>query len=157
GVCGAFHSPGGILKIRRFSVAGAVLAGAALALSACTTPAAEDDTPTTSDPTSSETATDDAPTGEASTVTVGWNQPFYSYNSSTSRGHATANAIVLYITQSGFKYYDADLILPQATSFGKNEKVSDGPRPLKYTINVDSVWSDGAPVDAADMLLYCAA
>jgi peptide/nickel transport system substrate-binding protein len=145
------------LKIRRFSVAGAVLAGAALALSACTTPAAEDDTPTTSDPTSSETATDDAPTGEASTVTVGWNQPFYSYNSSTSHGNATANAIILYMTQAGFNYYDADLNLTQDTSFGTYEKVSDDPLTVKYTINEGVVWSDGAPVDAADMLLYWAA
>src|SRR5690606_24028353 len=149
-----FHSPGGILKIRRFSVAGAVLASAALALSACTTPAPEGDTPTTTEPTASESATEGEPTGDASTVTVGWNQPFYSYNSSSSHGNATANAIILYMTQAGFNYYDADLNLAKDESFGTYEKLSDDPLTVKYTINEGVVWSDGAPVDAADMLLY---
>ncbi|NLF03991.1 MAG: ABC transporter family substrate-binding protein [Actinomycetales bacterium] len=145
------------MKIRRFSVAGAVLASAALVLSACTTPAPEGDTPTTTDPAATESPTDGEPSGEATTVTVGWNQPFYSYNSDTSHGNATANAIILYMTQSGFNYYDADLNLAQDTSFGTYEKLSDDPLTVKYTINEGVVWSDDTPVDAADMLLYWAA
>ena len=144
------------MKIRRFSVAGALLAGAALALTACTTPAAED-TPTTTEPTASESATDGGTTGEASTVTVGWNQPFYSYNSSTDHGNATANAIILYMTQAGFNYYDGDLNLAKDESFGTYEKLQDDPLTVKYTINEGVVWSDDTPVDAADMLLYWAA
>lgn len=144
------------MKIRRISVAGAVLASAALVLSACTTPAETSDTPTTTEPTSSEaTGEEESPAGP-STITVGWNQPFYSYNSLTDHGNATANAIILYMTQSGFNYYDADLNLAKDESFGTYEKLSDDPLTVKYTINEGIVWSDGTPVDAADMLLYWA-
>ncbi len=144
------------MKIRRFSAAGAVLVTAALALTACTTPAPEGDTPSTTEPTASDTATEGEPTGDASTVTVGWNQPFYSYNSLTSHGNATANAIILYMTQAGFNYYDTDLNLAQDTSFGTYEKTSDDPLTVKYTVNEGVNWSDGTPVDAADLLLYWA-
>lgn len=140
------------MKIRRFSAVGAVLATAALALAACSTPAAEDDTPTTTETTSAPEDTGEP--GAGSTVTVGWNQPFYSYNSDTSHGNATANAIILYMTQAGFNYYDGDLNLAQDTSFGTYEKLSDDPLTVKYTINEGVTWSDGTPVDAADMLLY---
>lgn len=140
------------MKIRRFSAVGAVLATAALALAACSTPAAEDDTPTTTETTSAPEDTGEP--GAGSTVTVGWNQPFYSYNSDTSHGNATANAIILYMTQADFNYYDGDLNLAQDTSFGTYEKLSDDPLTVKYTINEGVTWSDGTPVDAADMLLY---
>lgn len=143
------------MKIRRISAAGAVFAVSALALSACTTPAPSD-TPTTTDASASPTESGE-PTGDASTVTVGWNQPFYSYNSASSHGNATANAIILYMTQSGFNYYDAELNLAQDTSFGTYEKTSDDPLTVKYTVNEGVTWSDGTPVDAADMLLYWAA
>jgi len=145
------------LKIRRFSAAGAVLVTAALALTACTTPAPEGDDPTTTETTETETEPEGEPTGEAATVTVGWNQPFYSYNSDSSHGNATANAIILYMTQAGFNYYDTDLNLAQDTSFGTYEKLGDDPLTVKYTINEGSSWSDGTAVDAADLLLYWAA
>lgn len=147
------------MKIRRFSAVGAMLATAALALAACSTPAAEDDTPQTE----TTSATEDGETGETGetgdggTVTVGWNQPFYSYNSSTNHGNATANAIILYMTQSGFNYYDGDLNLAQDTSFGTYEKTSDDPLTVKYTVNEGVNWSDGTAVDAADLMLYWAA
>lgn len=145
------------MKIRRFSAAGAVLVTAALALTACTTPAPEGDDPTTTETTETETEPEGEPTGEAATVTVGWNQPFYSYNSDSSHGNATANAIILYMTQAGFNYYDTDLNLAQDTSFGTYEKLGDDPLTVKYTINEGSSWSDGTAVDAADLLLYWAA
>ena len=144
------------MKIRRFSAVGAVLATAALALAACSTPAAEDDTPTTTETTSAPEETDGEP-ATGGTITVGWNQPFYSYNSDSSTGNATANAIILYMTQAGFNSYDGDLNLAQDTSFGTYEKTSDDPLTVKYTINEGVTWSDGTPVDAADMLLYWAA
>lgn len=142
------------MKIRRFSVAGALFATAALALGACSTAETGDDTPTT-EPTSSQS--EGGETGGEKTVTVGWNQPFYSYNSASSHGNATANAIILYMTQASFNYYDGDLNLVQDTSFGTYEKLSDDPLTVKYTINEGVVWSDDTPVDAADMLLYWAA
>ena len=39
------------------------------------------------------------------------------------------------------------------TSFGTYEKTSDDPLTVKYTVDDDTKWSDGTPVDAADMLL----
>jgi peptide/nickel transport system substrate-binding protein len=123
------------VKIRRFSAA---VAAAALGLTAaaCAPPAEEEQ----------------GPKGDTS-VNIGWNQPFYSYNDDTTTGNATANAIILYMMNSQFNYYDPDLQLQQDESFGTYEKVSDDPLTVKYTVSKDAKWSDGTPVDAADMLL----
>lgn len=87
-------------------------------------------------------------------MSVGWNQPFYSQNNLTSTGNATANANVLYLTQSGFNYYDGDLNLAKNEEFGTYEIVSEDPFQVKYTINEGVTWSDGTAVDAADMILF---
>jgi len=92
-----------------------------------------------------------------SSVTVGWNQPFYSYNDATSNGNATANANIKYLMNTGFNYYNTDQELVKDESFGTYEKTSDDPLTIKYTINDDVNWSDGTPVDAADLLLTWAA
>ena len=91
---------------------------------------------------------------ENTTVSVAWNQPLYSFNQNTTTGNATANANVLYLTQSGFNYYDADFNLVQNTEFGTYEKLSDDPLTVKYTVNEGVTWSDGVAVDAADLLLH---
>jgi len=103
-----------------------------------------------------------APTGasdivEGSSISVGWNQGFYSANSASSNGNATANANILYLANSGFNYYDADSNLIMNEKFGKYELVSSDPLTVKYTVNSGVKWSDGAAVDAADMLLAWAA
>ncbi|MET0998213.1 MAG: ABC transporter family substrate-binding protein, partial [Marmoricola sp.] len=43
------------------------------------------------------------------------------------------------------------------TSYGTYEKTSDDPLTVKYTVGDDTKWSDGTPVDAADILLVWAA
>lgn len=91
-----------------------------------------------------------------SSVTVGWNQPFYSYNDSTTTGNNVTNGNIRYMTSSNFYYYDAQQELKTNDSFGTYEKVSDNPLTVKYTISPDAKWSDGTPVDAADMLLVWA-
>lgn len=131
------------MKKRRLLSVSAAFAGLALAMSACSTPQAEEE--------EQGTGNEQAATGGS--VNVGWNQPFYSYNSATSNGNATANANILYMTLSGFWYYDAEAVLQKDESFGTYEKVSDDPLTVKYTIGEDVNWSDGTPVDAADMLL----
>ncbi len=141
-------SIGGTLKIRRISALAATVAAGALVLSACTPPGDE--------------GTDGGDGGnagidEGTSINIGWNQPFYEYNSSSATGNATANAIVLYLMNAGFNYYDKDLNLVQDESFGTYEKTSDDPLTVTYTINDDVTWSDGTPVDAADMLLTWAA
>ncbi len=123
------------MKFRRTTVLGAVVATGALALSSCSTP---------------ETSSG---IDEGTSVTVGWNQAFYEYNNSTNTGNATANAIITYLMNPAFNYYDQDLNLVRDESFGTYEKVSDDPLTVEYTIADGVAWSDGVPVTAADLLL----
>lgn len=132
------------MKIKKWAPLAAVV-GAALALSACSTPA-----PTETTPSTDASATDSA---EPKVVTVGWNQPFYTYNADTDHGNATANAVIVYMTKSGFNYYDENLVLTPDTSFGSYEVVSEDPLQVKYTLGAETVWSDGTPIDAADLIL----
>ena len=126
------------MNFRRIGASGAIVATGALVLSACATPSGsviEEDT----------------------RITVGWNQPFYSYNEGTSNGNATANAIIKYMTTSDFHYYNDVPELVNDESFGTIEKLSDDPLTVKYTVAEGAVWSDEVPVDAADLLLQWAA
>lgn len=123
------------MKIRRIGAVGAIVATSALVLSACATPQG-----------GSEIVEDTA-------VSVGWNQPFYSQNNLTSIGNATTNANVLYLTNPLFNYYDGDLELQPNTSVGTYKKISDDPLTVEYTIADGLTWSDGVPVDAADLIL----
>lgn len=125
--------------MRRISAVGAVAAAGALALSSCSAPEAE------------------SSIDEGTSVTVGWNQAFYEYNTSSTTGNAAANAIITYLMNPAFNYYDEDLNLVPDTSFGTYEKVSDDPLTVEYTINDGVEWSDGVPVTAADLILSWAA
>ncbi len=125
------------MRISRLAATTATIAASALVLSACAAPQSE--------------------VVEGSSITVAWNQAFYSYNSSTSFGNATANANIVYMTNSGFNYYDNEPKLIRDESFGTYELVSEDPLTVQYTINDSTQWSDGTPVDAADMLLAWAA
>lgn len=125
------------MRIRRFAAAAATVAAGALILSGCAAPQSE--------------------IVEGSSLSVAWNQPFYSYNGATSFGNATANNNIIYSTNSGFNYYDDTPALIQDKSFGSYEKVSDDPLVVKYTIADGVKWSDGTAVDAVDLLLNWAA
>ncbi|WGW10574.1 ABC transporter family substrate-binding protein [Saxibacter everestensis] len=127
---------------RKLLAAGAVFAVGALALSACTPPAGNDDNQSIND---------------ESTLSVMWNQPFYSYNNATSNGNATANTNPIYLTNESFAYYDDSLQLHPNKGYGTFEKLSDDPLKVKYTINDNAQWSDGTPVTAADVVLPWAA
>ncbi len=126
------------MRIRRFGAVAATVAAGALVLAGCGgTPQSE--------------------VVEDSTVTVAWNQPFYSYNGNTSFGNATANNNIIYSTNSWFNYYNDVPELVQDTSFGSYELVNEDPLTVTYTVNEGVKWSDGTPVDAADLLLSWAA
>ena len=125
------------MRIRRFAAAAATVAAGALILSGCAAPQSE--------------------IVEGSSLSVAWNQPFYSYNGATSFGNATANNNITYATNSGFNYYDDTPALVKDESFGTYEKISDDPLTVKYTIADGVKWSDGTAVDAADLLLNWAA
>jgi len=141
------------LKIRRFTAAAAMLAAGSLVLAAC-----GDGGSDPADPDAGETddsgIDDDSGISQDQALTVGWNQPFYEYNDDSQTGNATANSVVLYMIKSGFNYYDADLELQQDDSFGTYEKISDDPLQVKYTFADTAQWSDGTPVDAADLVMY---
>jgi peptide/nickel transport system substrate-binding protein len=93
----------------------------------------------------------------AGEVRAAWNDPLLSFNNNTTHANATANANVAYLMHSGFIYYDGDLNLVNNDSFGTCTVESLDPLTVTYTINEGVTWSDGTPVDAADMLLYWAA
>ena len=115
----------------------------ALTLSGCAAP--EELSPT---PTSSETSTALEPL-----ITVAWNDIIDNFNTSSASGNNTANAVAVYFTGAGFNYYNNDPALVKNTDFGTYELVSQDPLTVKYTINDGVVWSDGTPVDGADMAL----
>jgi peptide/nickel transport system substrate-binding protein len=92
-----------------------------------------------------------------STVSVGWDQSFFSYNPATAYGAAPANSNIVYATNSGFNYYDNTPALVKDESFGHYTKISDDPLIVQYTIADGVTWSDGTAVDAADLLLNWAA
>jgi peptide/nickel transport system substrate-binding protein len=121
------------LRISKFAATAATIAASALVLSACAAPQSE--------------------VVEGSSITVAWNQPFYSYNQNTSFGNATANANIVYATNSAFNYYNNEPALVRDESFGTYEVISEDPLTVEYVINDDTQWSDGVTVDAADMLL----
>src|SRR5699024_4475154 len=145
-------SIGGTLKIRRFTAAAAMLAAGSLVLAACGDGGGTDPDAGDTDDAGIDDG-DDSGISQEQALTVGWNQPFYEYNADSQTGNATANSIVLYMIQSQFKYYDAELELIQDESFGTFEKVNDDPLQVKYTFADTAEWSDGTPVDAADLVM----
>jgi peptide/nickel transport system substrate-binding protein len=94
---------------------------------------------------------------KGTSVAVALNETFTSYNPKTSYGNDATNGAVSYATNSQFAYYDSTPALEQDTSFGSYQVVSQSPFVVKYTIAKGVTWSDGRPVDAADLLLSWAA
>jgi peptide/nickel transport system substrate-binding protein len=91
---------------------------------------------------------------EGSEVTVAVSTPFTSANASTSFGRVSpTNADVAYLTGTGFGYYDDRYALVEDGSFGSAEIVDESPFTVRYTVAEGASWSDGIPVDAADLLL----
>lgn len=125
---------------KRFLAAGASVAAAAMVLTACTPPGGGDDGNKT----------------ENSVLNVGWNEFFKSMNTQSTNGNSAANAIITYMMNDNFGYYDDNLEI-QDGALGKVEQVSEDPLKVKYTLNDDAKWSDGTPVDAADLALNWAA
>ncbi len=94
---------------------------------------------------------------EGSTVTVATGAALFSLNDRTSYGNSPANSGVLQAVNSSFNRYDEESSLVQDTSFGSYQLLSNDPLTVKYTIASGVTWSDGVPVDAADLLLAWAA
>ncbi len=91
---------------------------------------------------------------EGSRVAVAVSTPYTSANASTSFGRSSpTNADVAYLTSTGFGYYDDHYELVEDASFGTAEIVDESPFTVRYTVAQGARWSDGIPVDAADLLL----
>ena len=129
------------MKIRRTASVVSTLAVGALVLSACSSPAEE---------------IDDSGINQETGVRVAWEAPLNELNLSSGNGNATQNAVISYMMNAGFVYYDENLKLIQDESFGTYEKVSSDPLVVKYTVADDTKWSDGTAFDATDILLQWA-
>lgn len=91
---------------------------------------------------------------EGSQVAVAVSTPYTSANASTSFGRSSpTNADVAYLTGTGFGYYDDRYSLVDDPSFGTAEVVDESPFTVRYTVADGANWSDGIPIDAADLLL----
>jgi peptide/nickel transport system substrate-binding protein len=127
--------------VKKHFIAGSLAAATAIVMTGCTPPGGGDD---------------DSSGGKGSVLNIGWNEAFRSMNDMTMDGNAVANTIVAYMSNDNFKYYDDELELHDG-ALGEVEKVFDEPLKVKYTFSDDANWSDGTPVDAADLALTWAA
>ncbi|HEU4807846.1 MAG TPA: ABC transporter family substrate-binding protein, partial [Homoserinimonas sp.] len=91
-------------------------------------------------------------------MTVAVGQSFTSYNPKTAFGSASpTNESIAAATNSSFSSYDETPALVRDESFGSYEVVSTQPLVVTYTVRDGIRWSDGVPIDAADLLLAWAA
>lgn len=90
---------------------------------------------------------------EGTAVTVATSAAMFSLNDQTSYGDSSANSGVLQATSSSFNRYDDSSMLVGDASFGSYQLLSNDPLTVMYTIARDVTWSDGVPVDAADLML----
>ena len=93
-----------------------------------------------------------------SEVAVAVSEPFTSLNPATSYGRSSiTNADVASLTGAVFAAYDDAYNLVDDPSFGTAVIVAEDPLTVRYQVSADARWSDGTPVDAADLLLAWAA
>jgi peptide/nickel transport system substrate-binding protein len=125
-----------VSAIRSAAVAGIVAVATVVALAGCTT----------------------STVVEGSEVAVAVSHPFTSLNPATSYGRSSiTNADVASLTGAAFAAYDDAYHLVDDTSFGSAVIVAEDPLTVRYQVSSDARWSDGTPVDAADLLLAWAA
>ncbi len=96
-------------------------------------------------------------TKQGGSVTVAEVNAFTSFNPFSAAGNTDINTKIGNITHSGFYYVDDTEKVVRNEKFGHFEKVSDNPLKVKYTVNAGVKWSDGAAIDAGDLLLSWAA
>ena len=123
------------MKLTRVSLAVAVVAAGALVLAGCAAGGGSEVVSGTS-------------------ISVAQNSAQNSMNAFTATNYSTYNSNVAYLYQGvGFNYYDNTPKLVKNPDFGTYKKLSDDPLTVQYTINDGVKWTDGNPVDAADMIL----
>ncbi|QYJ05585.1 hypothetical protein KUV85_07885 [Nocardioides panacisoli] len=98
-----------------------------------------------------------ASVSEGSTVTVGWSGTLTSANAAVATGATQGNREVASLTRGRFARADGGEIAPDE-GFGRVEVID--PDPESFTVRYDlaeTAWSDGIPVDGADLMLAWAA
>ncbi len=101
----------------------------------------------------------DLPTSvvEGSSVTVGWSKSVTSLNAATRDGATSGNREIAAATRAQFaRVADGDVVLDE--SFGSVEVIDSAA--ASFTVRYELAeprWSDGVPLDAADLLLAWAA
>ncbi|WP_147102727.1 ABC transporter substrate-binding protein [Nesterenkonia populi] len=81
-------------------------------------------------------------------------QPFTSYNNDKPEHYNVYNSTIVDRVLDSFYYVGTDLEVYQNDDFGSYEVIEEeDPFTVEYTINEESVWSDGTPVTAADYVL----
>ncbi|WBU38120.1 ABC transporter substrate-binding protein [Homoserinibacter sp. YIM 151385] len=89
---------------------------------------------------------------EGSEVRVGVPDPLTTLNAGTGGSTAT-DADAASLLSSGFGWYDDAGQFVADESFGRTELVAEDPLTVRYSLSGDARWSDGTPIDAADLLL----
>ncbi|OUE31454.1 Oligopeptide-binding protein AppA precursor [Clavibacter michiganensis] len=82
---------------------------------------------------------------------------FTSYNAASRRGSTDGNREIVHATNSRFSEVSADGSVATDPGYGSAKVVSRDPLTVQYTVAEGVRWSDGEPVDAADLLLAWAA
>lgn len=98
-----------------------------------------------------------SPVVEGSHLTIGWVGSFTSSNATTLEGETPGNAAIASLTGVRFAEFDASGAIARHDGFGTVEVESEDPLRVTYTVRDGVRWSDGEPVDAADLLLAWAA
>jgi len=148
------------MRIKIAARVAAVVASALVAV-ACTTPDVAAPPVTAPAPVApGETAAPAEPGGAVERViTVGATGGLVSTNPHLPASNNASNNDLLWLVNGpGFHFFDDNLNTVRNTDFGTyspedTEFNADGSLTVTYTINEGQVWSDGVPVDAADMIL----
>ncbi len=82
---------------------------------------------------------------------------FTSYNAASRTGGTDGNREIVHATNSRFSEVAADGTVAADPGYGTAKVVSRDPFTVEYTVAEGVRWSDGEPVDAADLLLAWAA
>ncbi|QCR18839.1 ABC transporter substrate-binding protein [Agrococcus sp. SGAir0287] len=90
---------------------------------------------------------------EGSDVAIGWRGELTSVNAASSAGATPGNLDVAAATRSQFAAIGLDGSLVANVDLGEVEIVDDEPFTVRYDLVDDGMWSDGVPLDAADLLL----
>lgn len=130
----------------------ALVAAASIALVGC---AADGDEPDDSGAPTEDGG--DSGGTQPGTITVAVDTEFTAYNGDTAESNGVWNTYVGNGIKSGFWSYGNDASIVREEEFGTYELTSEDPLTVEYTINDETAWSDGEPIDCDDILLEWAA